>query len=191
MRTVLIVLGASLALGLAALWNFGAFSTVTVSERTMPRATIVYAKHIGDYGKIRSVIDSTYLTLLTKGKIASPRGFGLYYDNPREAPQEKLRSLGGCMVDSQDESRADSLKTRGYKTAHLPPAKAVYAEFPYKGPLSILIGVVKVYPRMMKYASERKIDPRPVMEIYDLSRRRIEYVMAYEIPMAAYLDLLR
>jgi hypothetical protein len=44
---------------------------------------------------------------------------------------------------------------------------------------------------MMKYASERKIDPRPVMEIYDLSRRRIEYVMAYEIPMAAYLDLLR
>jgi DNA gyrase inhibitor GyrI len=191
MKIFLIVLALLLALVIGAMAYFGAFAKVTVTEKTMPAMTIVYAKHIGDYSKIKPVMDSVYFTLLKKEKIAAGRGFGLYYDNPRDVVKEKLRSLGGCILEAQDEHKADSLRQKGYKVAVLAPTKALYAQFSYKGPLSIIMGVFKVYPAMMKYQSGKKITPCPVMEIYNNTRKKIEYIAGYETTMATYLGLLK
>jgi DNA gyrase inhibitor GyrI len=191
MKIFLIVLALILALVIGAMAYFGAFTKVTVTEKTMPAMTIVYAKHIGDYSKIKPVMDTVYFALFKKEKIAAGRGFGLYYDNPRDVVKEKLRSLGGVILDAQDEQKADSLKQKGYKVAVLPLTMALYAQFPFKGPLSILFGVFKVYPAMMKYQSGKKIPPCPVMEIYNISQRKIEYVMGFETPTAAYIELLK
>jgi hypothetical protein len=191
MKIFLIVLALILALGIGTAAYFGAFTKVTVTEKTMPAMTIVYAKHIGDYSKIKPVMDSVYLALLKKEKIGASRGFGLYYDSPRDVVQSKLRSLGGCILDAQDEQKADSLKQKGYKVAVLAQTKALYAQFPFKGPLSIIFGIIKVYPAMMKYQNGKKITPCPVMVIYNITRKKIEYVMGYEITMTSYLELLK
>jgi hypothetical protein len=191
MKIVLIILALSLAIGIGVLWNFGAFANVTVSEKIVPHMTIVYARHTGDYKKIRKVIDTVYMNLLVKEKIGSSRGFGLYYDNPREAPRERLRSLGGCILDAPDEYKADSLRRDGYKVAVLPQTTALYAEFPLKGPLSVLFGVFKTYPRMITLLNEKNISPRPFMEIYNPSMKKIEYLMEYDVPLATYLEMLK
>ena len=191
MKIFLIVLALLLALVIGAMAYFGAFAKVIVTEKTMPPMTIVYAKHTGDYRKIKPVMDSVYFALLKKEKIAAGRGFGLYYDNPRDVVKEKLRSLGGCILEPQDEQKADSLRQKGYKVAVLAQTKALYAQFPFKGPMSIIFGVIKVYPAMMKYQSGKKITPCPVMEIYNITQKKIEYVMGYEITMASYMGLLK
>jgi hypothetical protein len=191
MKIVLIVFALSLAIGIGVLWNFGAFANVTVAEKTVPRLTIVYARHTGPYRKIRQVIDTVYMDLLAKEKIGAARAFGLYYDNPREAPGERLRSLGGCILDAPDEYRADSLRRKGYKVAVLPQSRAVYAEFPLKGQLSVLFGVFKTYPKMTNYLHEKKIPSRPFMEIYNPALKKIEYMMEYDVPMATYLEMLK
>jgi hypothetical protein len=191
MKIFFIVLAFILAMLIGVMAHWGAFAKVTVTEKTMPAMTIVYAKHTGDYKKIKPVMDTVYFALLKKEKIETGRGFGLYYDNPREVAKEKLRSLGGCILEVQDEHKADSLRQKGYKVAVLAQTKALYAQFPFKGPLSILFGVIKVYPAMMKYHSDNKITPCPVMEIYNIPQKKIEYVMGYEVPMARYLELLK
>ena len=191
MKIFLIVLAVLLALLIGVIAYFGAFAKVTVTEKTIPAMTIVYAKHIGDYSKIKPVMDSVYFALLKKEKIAAGRGFGLYYDSPRDVVKEKLRSLGGCILDAKDEQKADPLRQKGYKVAVLPQTKALYAQFPFKGPLSIIIGVFKVYPAMMKYQSGKNITPCPVMEIYNTTRKEIEYIAGYETTMATYLGLLK
>lgn len=191
MKIFLIVLALVLALIIGGMAYFGAFAKVAVTEKTMPAMTIVYAKHTGDYGKIKPVMDSVYFSLLKKEKIAASRGFGLYYDNPRDVVKEKLRSLGGCILEAQDEQKADSLRLKGYKVAVLAQTKALYAQFPFKGPLSIIVGVIKVYPAMIKYQSGNKITPCPVMEIYNITKKKIEYVMGYETSIASYLVLLK
>jgi hypothetical protein len=73
----------------------------------------------------------------------------------------------------------------------LAQAKALYSQFPFKGPLSIIFGVIRVYPAMIKYQAGKKISPCPVMEIYNITQKKIEYVMEYETPMSGYLDLLK
>jgi DNA gyrase inhibitor GyrI len=191
MKIFLIIVAVLLALVIGAMAYFGAFTKVTVTERTMPAMTIVYAKHTGDYSTIKPVMDSVYFALLKKEKIAAGRGFRLYYDNPRDVVKEKLRSLGGCILEAQDEQKADSLRQKGYKVAVLAQTKALYAQFSFKGPLSIIIGVFKVYPAMMKYQSGKKITPCPVMEIYNITQKKIEYVMSYETTMASFMGLLK
>jgi DNA gyrase inhibitor GyrI len=191
MKIFLIALALILALLIGTAAYFDAFTKVAVTEKTMPAVTIVYAKHIGDYSTIKPVMDSVYFALLKKEKIGTSRGFGLYYDSPRDVVKEKLRSLGGCILDAQDVQKADSLKQKGFKVAVLAQTKALYAQFPFKGPLSIIFGVIKVYPAMMKYQSGKKITSCPVMEIYNITRKKIEYVMGYETPMASYMELLK
>lgn len=191
MKILLGIAAVIAAVCIGVLVNYGALLPVIVVEKKVGPMTLVYLKHTGPYQTIKTSMDTVYDNLMEKGKIQPARGFGLYYDNPRQVAKEKLRSLAGCILDQPDEAKADSLKSMGFKVAVIPETDAIYSEFPLKGPLSILFGVFKVYPKMMGYQADHKLATRPIMEIYNILEKKIEYVMGYGIDMAKYEELLK
>ena len=170
---------------------FGVFYRVRVVEKHIGAVAVVYTKHIGEYSKVGPPMDSIYRQLKDREHVTTTRGFGLYYDNPQEVTKEKLRSVVGCVLDDADTGALALLAENGYQTAVIPASNSVYAEFPMKGMPSIIIGIFKVYPRIMRYQKENHIPQKPIMELYDTPGRKIGYIMHTDIGGEFYESLLR
>ena len=168
-------LGALIILIVVTLSYYGLFTKITLAEKEMGGFWLLYEKHVGDYKEVGQVMDKIYSRLLGEDAIEASSGFGLYYDDPKKVKKENLRSIAGCILDKQDESKIDHLK-KNYKIKYYPASKSVVAEFPFKGTLSIFIGIFKVYPQLAEYIKQHNYPPGPIMEIYDTPHKKIFYV---------------
>ena len=177
MKIAGIVAGIVVALIIIFLGYYGLFRKVTVEERNLDSFWMVYQKHIGEYKDVGPIMDAIYTDLKDNLSISMTRGFGIYYDDPREVPKEKCRSIVGCILENADIGRVDELKEK-YFVREYPASSVVTAEFPYKGTMSIFIGIFKVYPKLGKYIKEKGYEPRPMFEIYDMPARKTIYGMS-------------
>ncbi|KAI2811426.1 hypothetical protein BLOT_002602 [Blomia tropicalis] len=65
---------------------------------------------------------------------------------------------------------------KGYKFAHLSSSEnVVFSKFPFRGIVSVVIGIRRVYPALMQYIFERRLCAYPAMEIYH--RDTIYYIL--------------
>lgn len=168
---------------------YGLFSSVQVTEKNVGPYLLVYTKHIGDYNNVAPVMDKVYYDLKDHYDIETTKGFGLYYDNPQEVAKENLRSIVGCIV--EDKTMTDLREVRNkYGVKEYPLSKSVVAEFSHKGYLSIVIGVMKVYPKLNEYIQGHKYDQNPIMELYDLPNERIEYITSVDLSKEVFESLL-
>jgi hypothetical protein len=55
----------------------------------------------------------------------------------------------------------------------------VVAEFPLKTSLSYMVGAMKAYPVLSKYIAEKNYKVTSSLEVYDMSAKRIKYIMQY------------
>ncbi len=141
---------------------------------------LVYKKHTGDYKNVGPVMDELYYDLKNNYDIETTKGFGLYYDNPQKVEKAKLRSIVGCVVEGR--SVEDLIKVSNkYGVKKYPSSKSVVAEFPYKGKMSIIIGIFKVYPKLSAYIKEQKYTQTPIMELYDQANKKIEYISSINL----------
>jgi len=175
MKLILSILGTLIILIVVTLSYYGLFTRISIAEKEMGGFWLLYEKHVGDYKEVGPVIDRMYSRLLGEDAIETSRGFGLYYDDPKKVKKENLRSVVGCILDKQDESKIDHLK-KYYKIKYYPATKSVVAEFPFKGTLSIFMGIFKVYPKLAEYIKQRNYTSGPFMEIYDTLHKKIFYV---------------
>ena len=152
---------------------FGGFKTIVFKEEEQGGETIVYEEMIGDYSQTPKVQDKIYHSLLTDEKIETTKGIGIYYDNPKKVEKSKMRSEIGCILESLD--KADLVKlSEKYKVKTLPKSKCIVTEFPYKGMISVFVGVMKVYPAYDRYKQNGTGD-NPMLEIYDIPNKKIVY----------------
>ncbi len=63
--------------------------------------------------------------------------------------RENLRSEAGCIIDNQYSDRASELD-KEFLVKTIESKEYITAEFPYKGQLSVLLGIIKVYPVLEK-----------------------------------------
>lgn len=155
---------------------YGGFSKVVPYTAQQGGETIVYKEVIGDYKQTPSVMDEVYYSLLNDNKIETTKGFGIYYDNPRNVETSKLRSEIGCMLDEPVDSTTLVDISARYKVKIYPEDTYLVAEFPNKGMISTLVGIMKVYPALNKYAKENGFqEDSPVAEIYDMPSKKILY----------------
>ncbi len=165
---------------LIVLARYGLFYSVSVSEKNVGPYLLVYKTHIGDYKSVGPIIGELYYDLKNNYSIETTKGFGLYYDNPQEVDKAKLRSIVGCIV--EDRSVEDLKKVSNkYGVKEYPSSKSVVAEFPYKGQMSILIGIFRVYPKLGSYIKEHKYPQTLIMELYDQPNKRIEYISSINL----------
>jgi hypothetical protein len=188
-KWILIVAGIILAFLIVYLARYGLFAKITVTEKPLSSFVMVYRKYVGPYQGIGPVMDSLYKDVVSTYNIKPVRGIGLYYDNPREVPAEKLRSLAGCIVESGDLGKVAELKKK-YYVREYPAGQAVAAEFPFKGKPAIILGVFRVYPKMTKYIDGRGYPMSPMLEIYDMPAHTIIYAMSLGIDASIFEGFL-
>lgn len=177
---IIIIIAVIVVISLVALSRYGLFSSVSISERIVGPYTLVYKKHIGEYKNVGPVMDELYHDLKDSYAIETTKGFGLYYDNPQEVDKDKLRSIVGCIVEGR--SVEDLIKVGNkYGVKEYPSSKSVVAEFLYKGKMSIIIGVFKVYPKLSAYIKEHKYAQTPIMELYDQPNEKIKYILSINL----------
>jgi len=172
MKYALIVI-AVLVIGiLVFLFNNGLFVRPKIESKVVGPFRLVYNQHIGEYKGTKGVMDKIYEDLL-KIEISTTKGFGIYFDNPQTTPKEELRSYAGCIVEVGDYGKL-SLENKPGEVMDFPKQECFVTEFPFKGPFSVLMGIIKVYPELKKYA-EGNMD-LPTMEVYDVPNKKIMYV---------------
>ncbi|MDT8447169.1 MAG: hypothetical protein RRB13_09800 [bacterium] len=162
----------------AATWGgyayLGGYAPVTVTEEEMGPLELVFEVHRGEYGTIYPQVQRVQTRLEGLG-LNGPRTFGLYYDNPELVAEPDLRSLGGGILpwgrtlpmDQQNRFRHGLLKRQSF----------LVARHPMRHPLSILIGLRRVYPVLEKARQPIDLAPAGVMEIYDHAQEEILYLL--------------
>ena len=74
---------------------------------------------------------------------------GIYYDNPHEVPDELCRYAVGVLVKDPSEEAANAFQEHGYSRKPLPATAAAVTTFPFTGIISIVLGVMRVYPALV------------------------------------------
>jgi hypothetical protein len=165
-------------ISVAIFFNYiGFFSKVVIEEKQMGPFTLVYDEHKGDYKGTAKIQDNIYYSLLNDYKIETFHGFGIYYDDPKTVPTEKLRSIAGCILEKSDYEKIETLKEKGFKIKKIPKQNSVVVEFPFRNTFSIIAGIMKVYPKIEKYIEENNLTKNEMMEIYDNPSKKIIYLM--------------
>ena len=157
------------------LYYYGIFSPVNIVESEQGPYILVYDKHVGPYSKIGPVMDNIFNRLKTDG-IDSTTGFGLYYDNPDKTPELSLRSIGGCIIGNVDYTTLKKMHETFF-VKEITRFKCLKADFPYKGKVSIIMGVFRVYPAIKKYMKLHELPDMPIAEIYDEKGGKITYII--------------
>ncbi|MCX5751855.1 MAG: GyrI-like domain-containing protein [Candidatus Saganbacteria bacterium] len=152
----------------------GAFSSVKVVEKEMGPYTVVYERFVGPYQETGKVFDKVYKSLAAD-KIQTTVGIGVYYDDPKTTPADKFRSDCGSAIANKDLAKVKALKK--YKIMPIAKKRCLVVEFPMKNMLSYMIGPMKAYPELGKYAAVNKIKVSLVYEVYDMAAHKAYYVM--------------
>jgi len=170
--------------------RYGLFSSVKISEKSIGPYLLVYKKHIGDYKNVGPVMDKLYYDLKDNHAITTTKGFGLYYDKPQDVAKEKLRSIVGCIVEGKT---IDDLKdiNNKYGVKEYPASNSVVAEFPYKGKVSIFLGIFKVYSKLSAYLDEHEYVSTPIMELYDQPNEKILYISSVNLSEEVFESFLK
>lgn len=157
----------------AAAW-LGAFRSVAVERRSVGPFALVYAEQRGHYRQTGGTVDGVMAALREAG-IQPGRGFGIFYDDPAKVKEAELRSEAGAVVDAADVRRLGGLRKR-FKVRTFAKQDCLVAAFPMRHSLSMLLGVMKAYPKLASAAKEHGVTPTRSLELYDPGRS-IEYVM--------------
>lgn len=175
MKITLIIVGIILMITLIVWGYYGGFKKVTCHIEKQGGEILVYRQMTGDYTQSAKLMDEIYHSLLNKYKIETFKGFGIYYDNPKEVEKSELRSEIGCIIEEKDSSKLTQIQN-DFEVKTLPKKTYIIAEFPSKGKLSILFGLMKVYPAIEKFVKENHYKQEGfVMEIYDVPNKKIVY----------------
>lgn len=148
----------------------GAFKTVTVAVDQRGPYTIVYKDFTGPYHKIVSTIQEVEKWAQTQN-LKCRLSFGEYLDDPRQVEEGRLKSRGGCIIDtlsSEETQIFEKLKSvlpTDFKTDVIPANNSVVALF--TGAPGI--GPMKVYPKAEDYIQEHHLKIKgSVIEIYEI-----------------------
>ncbi|XP_072521607.1 testis-expressed protein 264 [Salminus brasiliensis] len=96
---------------------------------------------------------------------------GIFYDDPNKVPGALCRCAVGSILSEGDEKPSAELlelyENSDFRIFTFPEVThAVSTSFPHRTPLSIFMGVQRVYPQLACYIKERKLCAHPFLEIY-------------------------
>lgn len=178
MKTLKIVLGIIFSLTVIitlVFANYGGFYKVNFQVKDEGGEYLVYKDITGPYNQTGEMINKLLYDLKTEN-IETYKSFGIYYDNPKVVTQNKLRSEAGCILETADTAKTFWLRAK-FNIKIFPVKKYITAEFPYKGKMSIMIGMIKVYPAMNKFVKDNGYsEAGPIMELYDKPNKKIIYL---------------
>ncbi len=165
LKKVFVILVGIVLVLVAYLAYSGFFASVKITEGEVGPYKFVGKEYVGDYRFAGEHQDSIFKDLTARG-FELTEGFGIYRDNPDEVATENLRYMVGSVLPEKYNSRIAELEREGYIIQDMGVTKSAIVEFPYKNSMSILASVIKVYPKLNTYFTEKKYQDVPSLEIY-------------------------
>ncbi|MEK6774645.1 MAG: GyrI-like domain-containing protein [Bdellovibrionota bacterium] len=148
-------------------YNVGFFQSVEIREEQMGPLSLAYKDHVGPYHQIIDAISAVEAWAKEK-KIPCKKTFGEYLDDPQIVEHERLRSLGGCVIETPPSDLASGL-----------PADIHLKEIPQKNYVvglfrgAPMIGPFKVYPKMEEYFHNHQLQKgTSIIEIYEMANEK-------------------
>ncbi|MDU1889443.1 MAG: GyrI-like domain-containing protein [Dysgonomonas sp.] len=155
---------------------YGGFKSVDFEIENTGGEIFVYESVTGNYNQSPVVMESVYYALLNDFKIETTKGVGIYYDNPQQVEESKLRSDLGCFLDTPVDSITMANLSARFKIKTMPQGEYIVTKTPNKGVMSIMVGIIKVYPAMNNYIEKNGYkNEGAVTEIYDTPTKTIIY----------------
>ena len=168
------VLTAIIAFAINVALYIGAFKSATVESAIKGPYKMIFKDHTGPYHKIVPAIEEVEKWVKANGQDCR-FSFGEYIDDPHAVEQERLKSRGGCLVETFIDNMPE-----GFKTQEIPEQKFVRGFFTG----SPAIGPYKVYDKAQEYMELNQFKPkRPVFEIYEVKTGKemnTEYLFSIE-----------
>ncbi|MBN2520073.1 MAG: hypothetical protein JXB17_06190 [Bacteroidales bacterium] len=175
MKIFIIVIIVIIVLFVAVCAFYGGFTNLKCKIEKKGGETVVYKNVIGDYRQTGVVMDEIYYKLLNDFQIETYKGYGKYFDNPTKVEKNKLRSEAGNIIEEKDLDKLNELP-QDYLLKKMAEEKFITTEFPYKGKISVIFGIMKVYSAINKFAEKNGFsDQGAVIEIYDIPNKKIIY----------------
>ena len=175
MKILIIIILLLLSVLITIYTYYGGFIKLQCNVESQGGETVVYKNITGDYRQTGVVMDEIYYSLLNKYKIETYKGYGKYLDNPKKVEKTKLRSEAGNIIEAKDPSKLSNLPEE-FLIKEIPVKKYITTEFPYKGKLSVIFSIMKVYPALNKFTNLNGYsEDGAVIEIYDIPNKKILY----------------
>lgn len=143
-------------------FRLGGHKSVAIDRAEVGAYQVLGKKHTGAYHKIGPVIEEVE-KWAKANDVPCPRTYGEYIDDPRTKDEDRLQSIGGCIISGELPTVA---LPEGFALETKPAAPRVVAVF--EGAPSI--GPFKVYPAVEEYMEENNLKAAgPVIEIYEFN----------------------
>lgn len=175
LKIILIVILVLIIGFVAFLVYMGVFSNPKAYEGVTGPYTMAYEEFVGDYKKSGVVFDKVFKQLKADG-IETTRAIGIYFDDPRKVPVDKLRSHCGIVVENKDLGKFAKVKSK-YKVKQIKKHKSIIVEFPIKNMMSYMIAPMKCYTILVNYAKEKGYQMTMPFEFYDMPGKKILFIM--------------
>lgn len=166
--------------------RYGFFTKVEIVDETVPAMKSLVINHTGPYQNVGPLMGELYEDAKA-AKIEGKIGLGIYYDNPEEVAADSLRALVGQVLAESDIEKLDTLRNK-YRLVSIPEFEAKVVHFPYKGQLSILFAILKVYPALKKELGDDI--STATMEMYDLPGKELRFIVPQTLPAEVPLQWL-
>ncbi len=141
-------------------YRLGVFKPVKLEIKKQTQFQVIFKEHIGPYHKIVPIIEGVEKWAKANG-LPCTRSFGAFLDDPKTTEEVRLRSHGGCLINSLPLNLPE-----GFKSAHIQLSQYVYAEFTG----SPGIGVWKVYSPVFELMKKRRFQKlSPIYEVYEIT----------------------
>lgn len=149
---------AAVAAALLLFWAYaGGFSAPAPINRVEAGPWhIAYIHHKGPYKLIGKVLDQLESELLA-AKVEVERYGGIFYDRPEIAGNDKCRSDAFAVISA---AQVENFKGHAtVKTRVIERRSYLATSMPFRGMLSVIAGVAKVYPEFQKYWQANRLPP--------------------------------
>jgi len=175
LKKLLIIIAILVIALLLLLGYMGLFSKTVVTEKEMGPYMLVYQSFVGPYQQTGKIFSEVSNKLKIDG-IITEKGIGIYYDNPQVVPSDKLRSDCGSVIEGNNLLLLEKVKDK-YQVKNIDKKNCLVAEFPIKNSFSYMLGAMKTYPTLMKYAKDKNYKIELAYELYDMPAKMAYYVM--------------
>jgi hypothetical protein len=174
MKYLFLGIFAIVLIGTLVLGYYGLYQKIRFEQQTTGGEWIAYLEFKGNYKQSANYMDRVYELLRDEYQISTTQGIGIYYDKPGDVPEDQLRAEAGCIITADDAKRISGQSE--LMVRQLETNASIVTQFPYKGTLSVMLGIFKVYPAMENYLETNNLPQTgPVIEIYDEPASQIHY----------------
>lgn len=154
----------------------GFFDKIQIIEKEAGGYLVVGSEFKGPYMDTYQTMNKVDSTLRNAG-IECTKGFGIYYDDPKEVDPKDCRSFVGNIVENADSAILSKIIQLNLKVDSIPLKSSAVVEFRIKSNASYMIGPMKVYPAFNEYIKNKGVSPTLFVEVYDVPAKKTYYIM--------------